>query len=68
MPRYDTSQPDAATGIAPSARLAITDLSRTTEGHIMVPDTLSEYFSPAYEVGARIHSGRKISLSDVNDV
>jgi len=55
--RYDTNKPDGATGMAPNARLAISDLSKGPRGTVSAPDDLSDsYFKPAYEAGARVHS------------
>jgi hypothetical protein len=55
--RYDSDDPDPATGMAPEARLAIIDLSKGAAGYVSAPDDLSDgYFKPTYAAGARIHS------------
>lgn len=58
--RYDNPKPDAATGMAPGARLAIIDLSSGSQGYVAAPDDLAQgYFDPTYAAGARVHSGAR---------
>ena len=53
------SRTDAATGVAPGARVAFMDLSRQADGaDVNTPDNLMDsYFMLNYNLGVRVHSG-----------
>ena len=54
-PRYNSPKPDAATGMAPGARLAIIDMSSGNQGYVAAPDDMADgYFAPTYAAGARV--------------
>jgi subtilisin family serine protease len=53
------SRSDAATGVAPGARVAFLDLSRQADGSdVNTPENLMDnYFMLSYNMGVRVHSG-----------
>ena len=44
------------TGLAPLAKLAVTDLGVGIADEMAVPTSMKDYYAPAWDVGARVHS------------
>ena len=43
-------------GLAPDARLAVTDLGNLLAEGLQIPTYMRDYYAPAWAVGARVHS------------
>ena len=43
-------------GLAPDAKLAVTDLGAGAAASLQIPQSMAAYYNPAWSVGARVHS------------